>query len=340
MAGFWVALSVSGLLARTPRPHAAYVTAQIGDATPYLKAYGQVVPVTVLPVRAAESGVLAGLRTLPGTHVQAGQELGHLEGPEIQSMLSVSQANVRSAHAQLVAARKSLAILRQQLACHLTTREMVHQAESAVAQALANSSDARSHLKTVRQMTTISAPSSGIVLNVTATDGELLSAGQVILSLQTTDRLWLKAVYYGVDITAIRPGMTGVFSPAGGSPAIQVRVSTVFGSLTAGGGESIGLVPRTWKFNWVNGEYGTVTINLRRRALVMVPTRSLILSQGKWYVMVHTARGDHPQAVVPGPARGWATYLERGLKAGEQVVVENAYLLFHRGIAKRYQPPD
>jgi len=43
---------------------------------------------------------------------------------------------------------------------------------------------------------------------------------------------------------------------------------------------------------------------------------------------------------VPGPARGWQTFIERGLEPGAQVVVENAYLEFHRGISKNYQPPD
>ena len=34
------------------------------------------------------------------------------------------------------------------------------------------------------------------------------------------------------------------------------------------------------------------------------------------------------------------TYISRGLKPGEQVVAENAYLEFHRGISQRYTPPD
>ena len=90
----------------------------------------------------------------------------------------------------------------------------------------------------------------------------------------------------------------------------------------------------------MNGEFGTVTLNAPQRRLVAVPTRSLILDQGKWWVMVHTAQGDRPQAVVPGPTLGWQTFLERGLNPGTQVVVENAYLLFHRGISKGYQLPD
>ena len=76
------------------------------------------------------------------------------------------------------------------------------------------------------------------------------------------------------------------------------------------------------------------------RSLVSVPTRALVLDQGQWWVLVHSSTGDHRQAVVPGPARGWRTFIERGLEPGVQVVVENAYLEFHLGISKNYQPPD
>ncbi|MGH9450983.1 MAG: efflux RND transporter periplasmic adaptor subunit [Terriglobia bacterium] len=317
----------------------ACVTAQAGRVTPRLEAYGEVVPITVLPVTAAEPGVVAGLRVLPGMHVRAGEDLARLEGSEIHTMLLQGQADVRGARAQLVASQKSLAILQQQLISHLTTRQAVHQAESAVAQAQTNFDNAQSHLNAVRQMMTLTAPANASVLAVNATNGELVSTGQPILTLQTANHLWLRAVYYGPDLSSIRAGMGGVFAPADGSKPISVRVRTLSGTLTAGGGEAVGLTPIASASRWVNGEFGTVTLDLPSRRLVAVPTRSLILDHGTWWVMLHTARGDHPQAVVLGPTRGWQTFLESGVKPGSQVVVENPYLLYHRGIAQRYPLP-
>jgi len=340
LAVVWLVLIAGGLIATGQSPGAGYVTVHLDTVTPQLEAYGQVEPITVLPVSAAQAGVIAGLKTLPGMHVRAGQELAHLNGPEITALLLQSQADVRSAQAQLSTAQKSLAIQKQQLAAHLSTRQVVHQAESAVAQAQTGFDNAQSHLQAVHQMMTLSAPASATVLAVNATDGELVSAGQPILTLQTANRLWLKASYYGADLTAIRVGMTGSFSPSDGGESVPVKVSAVFGSLGVGGAESIGLVTTTPKSRWMNGEFGKVTLDSPQRMLVAVPTRSLILDQGKWWVMVHTAQGDHPQSVVPGPARGWQTFLEHGLEPGAQVVVENAYLLFHRGISQSYQTPD
>src|SRR5579863_61401 len=316
------------------------VTVQAATVTPRLEAYGQVQPISALPVNAAEEGIVAGLNVLPGMHVRTGQELAQLSGPAIQSALQQSEADIRSAQAQLTAAQKTLAIEREQLPSRLTTRAAIQQSEGAAAQARTNLDNAQSHLQAVRQMMTISAPADGTVLAINSSDGQLVSTGQPVVTLQTTARLWLQASYYGTDFSFIRVGMTGVFSPANGSMPIRVRVRAVAGAMTPGEGEMIGLTPTTSTARWINGEFGTVTINLPSRKLVAVPTRSLILDQGKWWVLVHTAQGDRPQQVVLGPTRGWNTFLESGVSAGSQVVVEDAYLLFHRGISNAYQPPD
>jgi len=316
------------------------VTVQAATVTPRLEAYGQVQPISALPVNAAEEGIVAGLNVLPGMHVRTGQELAHLSGPAIQSVLQQSEADIRSAQAQLTAAQKTLAIEREQLPSHLTTRAAIQQAESAAAQARTNLDNAQSHLQAVRQMMTISAPANGTVLAINASAGQLVSTGLPVVTLQTTARLWLQASYYGADLSSIRVGMTGVFSPADGSTPIRVRVRAVAGAMTAGEGETIGLMPVTSTARWINGEFGTIRLELAPRKLVAVPTRSLILDQGKWWVLVHTTQGDRPQRVTLGPARGWNTFLESGVSPGSEIVIENAYLLFHRGIAARYRPPD
>lgn len=317
-----------------------HVTVEAATVTPRLEAYGEVQPISTLPVNAAEEGTVAGLSIVPGMHVRAGQELAHLSGPAIQTAVQQGEADVRSTQAQLAVAQKTLTIEREQLPSHLSTRATVQQAESSVAQAQTSFDNAQSHLQAVREMMTVSAPDNGIVLSIDASNGQLVSSGQAVVTLQATARLWLQATYYGADLSLIRVGMTGVFSPANESAPISVRVRAISGAMTTGEGDMVGLTPTTSTARWINGEFGTVMLNLSPRKLVAVPTRSLILDQGKWWVLVHTAQGDRPRQVVPGPARGWNTFLESGVSAGSQVVVEDAYLLFHRGISNAYQPPD
>ncbi|MGH9392779.1 MAG: efflux RND transporter periplasmic adaptor subunit [Terriglobales bacterium] len=310
------------------------------SVTTTVDAYAQVQGIATLPVDAAESGVVADLDVLPGAEVRAGKVLARLAGPEIGAVLAQDEAAVRGAEAQVAAAEQALGVEREQLLTHLSTQQLVAQAESAQKQAQANLDNAQSRLETARQLTTVASPVAATVLTLNAATGELVSAGQPLLTLQPADRLWLEANYYGADLAAVRPGMRGNFVPADGSPPVPVKVSARLATAPHGGGQTIALLPAAPAAEWIFGESGTVTLEGRQRRLVTVPTRALVLDQGQWWVMVHTARGDRPQAVVPGPASDWNTVIESGLAPGTQVLVANAYLRFHAGIAHRYQLPD
>ena len=316
------------------------VAVELHSFTPHAVAYAQVEPITVVPVEAAESGVISGLQVVPGTQVHAGQELAHLSGPTLQTMLMQSEADLRSARSQFSAAQKLLAIEREQLPSHLTTRQAVQQAASADAQAQTALDNAQSRLKFVRQMMTLTAPASGLVLSLSSADGQLVNAGQTVVTLQPDGRLWLRASYYGPALSSIRTGMLGRFTPSDGSAPIRVRVCSIPGLIAAGGGESIALCPLQANASWLSGEAGQATLDLPRQRLVAVPTRALVLNQGKWWVMVRTGKSDYPQQVEPGPTEGWNTYIESGLAPGAQVIVNNAYLLFHASVAEQFQIPD
>lgn len=316
------------------------VAARVQTVTPHLMAYAQVEPISVVPVDAAETGVVEGLRVVPGTHVRAGQQLARLSGPAMRTLLMQDEAEVRSARSQLDAAQKTLAIDRGQLPSHLTTRQAVHQAESAEAQAQTALDNAQSRLNATSQMMTVTAPTGGTVLAINSTSGQLVSAGQAVVTLQPDGGLWLRADYYGASLNSIHAGMTGRFTPTGGGAPIAVRVCSAPAMLAAGGGQSIALCHVQARTPWLSGEAGTVTLDLPAQKLVAVPTRALVLNQGKWWVMVHTARGDRPQQVVPGPAQGWNTFIESGLAPGTSVIVNNAYLLFHSSADEQFQIPD
>jgi RND family efflux transporter MFP subunit len=316
------------------------VAARARSITPHIRAYAQVQPIGTLPLNAAENGVLSGLSIVPGMHVHAGQKLASLQGAGIQSQISQDEATLRSARTQLAAAEKTLAIQREQMRAHLSTRESLHRAVSAVAQAQANFDNAQSRLGTVHQLASITAPVNSIVMALDSANGELVSAGQAVVTLQPAGDLWLRATYYGKDLSQIHTGMSGTFSPSDESAPVAVRVQSLSGVMSAGGGESIMMTPLHSPVRWINGEFGTVTLNALPIKAVGVPTRALILNQGHWWVMIHTSHGDHPQEVVPGRSRGWDTYITQGLAPGTQVIVKNAYLLFHASITEHFQIPD
>ncbi|MDE2263907.1 MAG: efflux RND transporter periplasmic adaptor subunit [Gammaproteobacteria bacterium] len=325
-------------------------------------AYAQVRPVAVVPVRALEPGAVAAVRVEPGSPVTAGQPLATLSGPEIGALLTGRRGAVRSAQTRLIAARRTLAAETRQLAGQLSTRQAVAAARSAVAAAAADLQTAQAQLRVAQESSVLRAPSAGTVMSVDAGSGERVTAGQAVLTLQPRGSLWLEATYYGRDAASIHVGMQGRFEPASGSDPVRVKVASVFAALAADGGEKIGLVatgagsgsgPGSSSGSgpgsaarpapaapWLNGEWGTVTVAGPARRMVAVPTGALILDRAKWWVLVRTAGGDRPRAVLPGPTRRWDTFIEKGLAPGQQVVVQNAYLEFHSGISRHYTPPD
>jgi membrane fusion protein, heavy metal efflux system len=353
MRGAWAAPFVlpcfapSALTATAAVPEAGTVIARSHRVAQRLPAYGQVVPIALVPVRAAETGVVADMRVVPGSRVRTGERLAALVGPQIQSLLVDREGALRSARSRMAAAGAVLAIERRQLTVQQSTEQSVAVARSVLAAARAAFHTARAQMQVARQMSTLRAPSSGTVIAVNAGEGERVVAGQTVLTLEASKRLWLTANYYGADALAIRIGMTGTFQPAEGGAPVPVKVAAVASALGADGGEAVGLLaydPHTGGIErrapWMSGEWGNVMLQGPATFMVAVPTRALIIDRGNWWVLVRTPRGDRRQEVSPGPTSGWMTLISRGLKPDEQVVVQNAYLEFHRGISQRYTPPD
>ena len=311
----------------TPTAAAAVGTVKVvaHGFTPEYRAYAEVQPRMLVTVRAATIGVIASLRALPGERVRKGEALARLTGPDYQAALAAARARRN-------AARSNFRIVRGNYPQFSSAQD--------IANAEAAFQEAQTTLSRLQAAGRVLAPAGGVVLAVQAANGELVSAGQALISLQPRKQLWLRAAYYGTDAAAIRTGMTGEFSPANSARPIPVKVVTVFGALHPDGGESVGLFAITASPGWLSGEFGTLILKGQVHQLPAVPTRALILDKGRWWVLVHTPHGNQAQVVTPGPARGWLTFIERGLKPGEDVVVENAYLEFHRAIAKHYTPPD
>ena len=320
----------------------AVVTVHAQAVTHTLSAYGQVEPIAIIRVRAVGLGTLSGLRVVPGSGVTAGEVLAQIGGPRMRTLLTAREQTLRSAQAREVAASHALEIVRRQFAAQLATRQAVDAAQSDLAAARAAAQTADAQLREVRDLQTVRAPAAGTVIDVQAANGEQTTAAQALLTLQPAGRLWIRAAYYGADAALLHVGMTGRFQPSDDGEPIPVKVAAVSSGLATDGGLRVGLVATSpvspaW---WGSGQWGTVTLEGPSRRMVAVPTTALLLDRGNWWVLVHTPQGDKPRQVVPGPTQGWQTWLTSGLHVGEQVVVQDAFLEYHRGIAQSYQPPD
>lgn len=296
----------------------------------------------IVQVRVSNPGTLDGLTLLPGSIVAATQILAHIGGPRMQALLTAREQDLHRARARAEAATRKLAIVERLLADRLATRQAVVTAQSDLAAARADESTADAQLREIREDRIVRAPVAGTVVAVQAANGEQVSAGQALLTLQPAGRLWIRATFYGADARLLSVDMTGQFQPADGSAAIAVRIATIASRVATDSGLGVGLVATapTSAAALINGEWGSVSLEGPSSRMVVVPTRALIVDGGRWWVLVRTPHGDQARPVTPGPVHGWETSIASGLEPGQQVVVTDAYLEYHRSIAHAYTPPD
>lgn len=314
-----------------------WVVAASAIQTPMLNAFAVAQPAQAVTVVAAVAGVLEGLTVLPGTVVRANDEIARLVGPQIDLAQARRSGALETARAAEEAARTILAADRGLLLQKLATRQTIAADTSTVAARRAEVAAAEADLDTLRRSKSVRSPVAGIVQSVSAADGDTLQAGSVVSTIQPEAGGWLRATFFNADIAALKPGARGSFTPSGGGAPVAVVVRGALGDTRPDGGVPVAL---TVEGPLAAGAFGTVTLTLPPVPVVTVPTEALILDKGGWWVMVHDAGGDHAVAVVPGPASGYNTVIRSGLRPGEAVVVTGAYLLYHRGIAALYQPPD
>lgn len=334
------ALLAAGLLTVPAVAQPTYVTVQPQAVSTTVEAYGQVQPIADLPVKSPAAGIVSDVASLPGAALKPGDILAKLTGPEVEAALARAEAAIDSATAKRAAAKKTLQMLQSQLASHLSTAQQVAEAEAALADATGAMATAKAERATATLTATVRSPVAGTLVAWNAAAGERVAAGDRLATIEPRDQLWIEATLYGGEASTVHPGQRATFEPtAFGKPGVVEVVSTA--PTRGGSGDvTVGLRPVPPNPGWRRGQFGRVIFQSAEAHLVAVPTQALILDQGKWWVLVHSAQGDRPVEVVPGPARGWQTFLRRGLPGGTQIVAQNAYLEFHRQIASRYQPPD
>lgn len=311
---------------------------------PRLIAFARVEPISVASLYAGLDGRLGELDLVPGSRVKSRQIIGRLDGTQVRERLAVDRSRSHAAREEEKDLDDALAIMQQRRAQHLATRQDVDHASAAAAQARTLRIEADQQLWADMDMTALRSPAKGEVTAVYAHTGERVHAGQLLAKVQPDNALWLSASLYALDARrTLHVGMHGRFIPDDGSMPIPVRIEQLPPRLHADGGQPVELLPAagtSQRPTWFSGETGTLRLEGRPRMRILVPTRALILDGGQWWVLLSTSGGEIRRAVTPGSRYGDRTVILHGLTVGAHVVVDNAYLRFHRNIAHHYQVQD
>lgn len=317
------------------------VAAQRQTFRPRFHAYGQVMPIQVLTVKAGLKGIIEDLDVVPGQRLKPGDAIARVGGAEQRAALDRARADRAAAEqafkAALDAEEATAKVYRY------ADRKQLDAAKAQLAMARAQLANAKTDLIRLSALSTITSPITGRIVSLKSANGDRVTAGSPVLVMQPQHELWLEAVFYDAPAGVLSPGQSATFRPVQGGAPLAVHLTHVAPSLRPDGGEPVYFEAEAnakRSPNWQGGRRGDVTIEGEAQSASSIPTEALILDNGRWWVLQETPDGLMPTAVEPGPSRGDQTIILRGLKAGAKVAVRDAYLLFHRDFGRHYMPPD
>ncbi|EIM03597.1 efflux RND transporter periplasmic adaptor subunit [Rhodanobacter denitrificans] len=315
-------------------------SASRGDVELSLKLVGRVEAWSTVSLRARVSGQLESLSFTPGALVRKGSVLAQVDPRLLQAQLDQARGSVARDQALLQKAQADQRRYADMLARGFVSKADydLYQANLAVARATLQSDRAAQELaQTQLDYASIRAPFDGIAGAPLVWPGAQISAdstGLVVLNQVEPVR-----VAFNIpedSLPAVRDAQKH------GALAVQVVVAGDQAAPLAGTLEfidnavdaSTGTIVLKARFDNAEhrltpGQFVQVTLpTTRLMDVVSVPVQALQSSSGGSFVFVLGADGKVRQRyVTPGPTSAGRTVIDKGLKAGEQVVTEGQMLL-------------
>jgi cobalt-zinc-cadmium efflux system membrane fusion protein len=272
----------------------------------------------------------------PAQVVQKGQELAVLQSVDIGK----ARAESITAQTRLDLAKKTLERKRRLAAENIVPAREVQEAEASVATADAEVRAARAGLRALgasdessdSSELVLRSPISGTVIERTAIQGQMAEPAQPLFRIGDMSRLWLVVHAFERDAVRLRLGSTARVSFA----ALPGRGFT--GSVTLIG-KQVDASSRTIpvRIEIANSEQllrpgmsatAWVPVGKSSEKVIAVPVAALQRIENEWLVFLPTGQDTFEIRPV-GRGRDLGTEIEivSGLKAGERVVVEGAFLL-------------
>jgi len=325
---------------------AGVVKARLVEVAPKLSATAVVASVPELSINARAEGELADVHLFPGTPVKAGDLLARLGGPARNTAIQKARGDVDRATANLKLARDLVEGMGKTPEGLVTTAQR-QTAQNGAATAAIDLDSAKNALDLLISQGEIRAPADGVISAALASEGQHVAVDAPIAKLQPQKTVWLEASFWGEEAGALSVGMRGIFTPGDGSSPVGIELSRIIAAqrpdgsvLAACSVSSSKATTRPASPSLRLGESGTLILSGKSQRVIEVPTIALVMSAGKWWVVVISGNDEKPRQIDPGEEDGGNTVIRSGLSVGESVVVTDAYLHFNRDFTKQYQHSD
>jgi cobalt-zinc-cadmium efflux system membrane fusion protein len=300
----------------------------LGEVTVNEDAYSQ--------VGAPISARVIGISASPGQRVGKGQELAVLQSTE----LGKTRSEEITAQTRLQLAQQTLARKRRLASERIVAQRDVQEAEAAVASAEADLRAARATLRALgsgdeaadSSQLILRSPISGTVIERTALRGQLADPAQPLFKIADLRTVWLNVHAFERDAVRLQSGkMAKVTLPALPVRSFQGRV-TLIGRAVDPSSRTIpvridvanadgALRPGMSATAWV--PFGSAA-----QQIITVPVASVQRIENDWYVFIpKTADTFEMRQVGRGRDLEGEIEIVKGLRLGEKVVVDGAFLL-------------
>lgn len=190
---------------------------------------------------------------------------------------------------------------------------------------------------------TFFAPGSGVVSELSVTQGQYVTEGGTILKLEGYGSLWVEADVYPNEAKNIKEGQeVSVVIPGWESQPQQMRISFITPVLQSGTQLSRirGSIQNPDQ-QWQAGLQANVFLSSGDKTKVLTLPVDAVIRDGKgMHVWIKTGKDSfEPRLVHTGKENDNQVEISGGLRNGEQVVVTGAYLLYSEYILKKGKNP-
>lgn len=324
------------------------ITATLGSVEKVVTAQGRLQPRSYVDVGAQVSGQLKSLHVDVGDRVKKGDLLAEIDASVQQARLAAQLAQRDAQQARLVEAESRLGLARVQYqrqlnlhAANATSEEELQIAEASLRSAEASvqvlTAQIRETESNIRESeaslsyTRIYAPMDGMVVSLSAREGQTLNANQtapVLLRIANLSTMTVEAEVSEADVMRLRAGMPVYFSPLGApDQKWHARLRQILPTPRV----QNNVVLYTALFD-VDNEDGRLMNNMtaqvffvegRARDVVTVPRSSLVGDGEVARVQVLSNGQPEWRTVKVGLSDRLRAEIREGLAAGEPVVVEH-----------------
>ncbi|GAA0564154.1 efflux RND transporter periplasmic adaptor subunit [Chitinophaga japonensis] len=184
---------------------------------------------------------------------------------------------------------------------------------------------------------------SGVVSELTATEGQYVAEGGAVMRLEGYNQLWVEADVYPAEASAIHVGQQVKVIVAGWENEPQTMTVQFINPALQSGSQLLqvrGAIPNPDN-RWQPGLQANVLLPVKSKGNVLSLPVDAVIRDGKGaHVWVEKARGKfEPRMVSTGMEDFDSVEITDGIKEGDKVVVTGAYLLYSEYILKKGSNP-